>query len=193
MFSSAILSRLTQLKRFYAVNRRLPSYQEMLQVFSVASKNAAFAIVEHLVAAGYLLKQVGGKLAPAEQFFALPILGSIKAGYPDEVPTMEATWLSLEKYALADAGRYYLLQVRGDSMIEAGIFSGDQVVVDATAKPNSGDIVVAEIDQELTLKHLRQDKEGFYLEAANSAYPLFRPKTDLLIRGVVSSVVRQYR
>jgi repressor LexA len=87
-----------------------------------------------------------------------------------------------------------LLRVSGDSMIEVGIFDGDYVVIEREKTAIIGDIVLAEIDQEWTLKIYRRDRirRKIYLEAANKKYPHFYPKTELKIHGVVKAVIRKF-
>ena len=72
---------LEKIKGFYKKNKRLPSYSEMLKLFGFSSKNAIYKIVQKLVDEG-VLQKLDGKLAPTSRFFALPLLGIIKAGFP---------------------------------------------------------------------------------------------------------------
>ena len=86
-----------------------------------------------------------------------------------------------------------MIKVSGDSMIEAGIHTGDIVIVDKGMNPKVDDIVVAEVDREFTLKYLKKDKRGHYLHAANPKYPDFYPREELKIFGVVTGVIRKYK
>lgn len=86
-----------------------------------------------------------------------------------------------------------MIKVSGDSMIEAGINTGDIVIVDKGIHPKVDDIVVAELDREFTLKYLKKDSKGHYLHAGNSKYPDFHPREELKIFGVVIGVVRKYQ
>ena len=90
-------------------------------------------------------------------------------------------------------GEVYALRVKGDSMIDAGIHSGDTVIVERREAAEAGDIVIANIDGEWTMKYLRQDRSGPYLQAANPDYPDLYPETSLSVGGVVIGVVRAYR
>ena len=85
----------------------------------------------------------------------------------------------------------YALRVRGDSMKDAGILPGDLVVVQPTPAPRAGQIVVALIDGESTLKRLVRIKNQWFLKAENSAYPELHPRADLVIQGAVRAVVRK--
>lgn len=183
---------LEKIKGFYKKNKRLPSYSEMLKLFGFSSKNAIYKIVQKLVDEG-VLQKLDGKLAPTSRFFALPLLGIIKAGFPIMAEENKA-YLTLEEYLIEDPQSSFLLKVRGDSLIDLGIFEDDIVVVERKEKALSGDIVLAEIDREWTLKVLRNDNKSkrLYLEAANPKYPPFVPKKELKIHGVVKAVVRKF-
>lgn len=177
-------------KNFYAKHKRLPSYSEMLTLFGFASKNAVFRIVNKWATEG-LVKKENGKLAPTSQFFALPLLGIIKAGFPI-MAEENKTYLTIDEYLIENPQHTFLLKVNGDSMIEVGIFEDDIVIVEKREDAHSGDIVLAEIDREWTLKILRKDRQRTYLEAANPNYPALYPKHQLKIYGVVKGVVRKF-
>jgi repressor LexA len=182
---------LDKVKSFYNSHKRLPSYSEMLTLFGFSSKNSVYKLVQKWLEDGFLKKE-GSKLAPTHKFFALPFLGLIKAGYPI-LAEENKNYLSLDEYLIGDPQSSFLLKVSGDSMVEAGIFDGDIVVIEKKRDAITGDIVLAEIDREWTLKVLRRDKGGqTYLEAANPNYPFFYPKRELKIFGIVKAVVRKY-
>jgi repressor LexA len=76
-----------------------------------------------------------------------------------------------------------LVRVKGDSMIDAGIHEGDLLVVEQQPNANVGEIVVAIVDNEFTVKYLEREKDGFVLKPANKAYPVIRPRGRLEIFG----------
>lgn len=86
----------------------------------------------------------------------------------------------------------FLLQVSGDSMNGAGIVEGDLVIVERGREPKGGDIVIAEVDGEWTMKHFRREGKTVLLEAANPKYPPIRPREELKLGGVVTAVIRKY-
>lgn len=181
---------LDSVKDFYKKNRRLPSYSEMLVLFGFSSKNAIFKIVQKWIEEGFVKKE-NNKLAPTSKFFSLPLLGIIKAGFPI-LAEENKTYLTLDEYLIEDPKDSFLLKVSGDSMVDVGIFEGDIVIIEKSKEARSGDIVLAQIDREWTLKILRKDKQKVYLEAANPKYPLFIPKKELQIYGIVKGVVRKF-
>jgi len=181
----------TKLKKFFASERRLPSYAEMCILFGFASKKAVFDLVNKLIAAGLLEKDNKGKLSP-KQLFAIPTLGIIKAGYPSPGEALADDSIDLYEYLLKLPGAIFSLVVRGDSMIEEGINDGDVVIVEKHRQPYNGDVVAACFDNEWTIKYYRKNNVGVQLVPANPKYPVLFPKGDLLIGGVVISVIRKY-
>lgn len=183
---------LDAVKGFYKKNKRLPSYSEMLTLFGFSSKNAIYKIVQKWLEDG-LIKKDNNKFAPTSKFFSLPLLGVIKAGFPI-LAEENKSYLTLDEYLIEDPQTSFLLKVSGDSMINAGIFDGDIVIVEKNNEAINGDIVLAQIDKEWTLKILRRDrtKNIRFLEAANPKYPPFYPKQELQIYGIVKGVVRKF-
>ena len=180
---------LTPLKKYYRTNRRLPSYSEMLKIFGVASKRTIFQYVQELVDNGFIQK-VKGKLAPTKRFFGIPLLGNIQAGYPI-IAEQSKSYLTLDEYLIEKPDNSFLLRVTGDSMINAGIFEGDLVVVEQKGSWGVGDVVLAEIDNEWTLKILNKKNGKPFLEAANPNYPPFYPENELKIHGSIKAVMRK--
>ena len=88
---------------------------------------------------------------------------------------------------------FVLVRVKGDSMINAGIHSGDLAVVERRSQANPGEVVVAVVDDEFTLKTLGRDKDGYHLLPANPNYPVIRPNGKLEIFGVLVGLVRKYQ
>lgn len=186
-----IEQRLEKLKSFYRKSNRLPSYAEMLKLFRLSSKNAVSKIVDKFIGEGFLKKE-HRKLAPSSLFFSIPLLGNIKAGFPI-IAEEDKQYLSLDEYLIADPRSSFLLKVSGDSLTGIGIFDGDLVVIERKNQAYTGDIVLAQIDREWTLKILKRDrvKRISYLLAANPKYPPFYPAQELQIFGIVRAVVRK--
>ena len=124
----------------------------------------------------------------------IPLLGSIAAGHPIEA-VEEAQHFTLEELMPLDAGNSFLLRVKGSSMIDDHIADGDLVVVEPRNTARDGEIVVAIVDGEATLKRLyREGPDTFRLQPANTTMgPIYvRPPQKLEIRGVVRGVLRRY-
>lgn len=185
-----VSNRLNAIKKFFHKHKRLPSYSEMLKLFNLSSKNAVFKIVQKLIELNFLKKE-SHKLAPTSKFFALPLVGLVKAGFPI-LAEENRDYLTLDEYLIGDPQSSFLLKVSGDSLIGLGIFDGDLVIIDKKDQATSGDVVLAQIDREWTLKILKKDGVKAYLEAANPKYPPFYPVQELEIFGVVKAVIRKF-
>lgn len=123
----------------------------------------------------------------------LPVLGRIAAGTPIEAIQQERDRLPVPE-TLLGAGEHYVLEVQGDSMINAGILDGDYVVIRKTDSATSGDIVVALVmGEEATLKRLRKKGASIALEAANPAYEtrIFGPD-QVSVQGRLVGLIRRY-
>jgi repressor LexA len=138
------------------------------------------------------------KLEPAAEsadtaMVAIPVMGRIAAGTPISAIQDHTNTLSLPPDMLG-SGEHYALEVKGDSMIDAGIFDGDTVILKKCSTANSGEIIVALIDdEEATLKRLRRKGDSIALEAANPAYEtrIFGPDR-IDIQGRLVSLIRRY-
>ena len=100
--------------------------------------------------------------------------------------------VTIENYVVRNRNNTFLLRVKGDSMINAGIQEGDLVSVERGVTPRVGDIVVGALDGEYTLKRLKRDKGKFYLQAENPDYPDLYALEELQVAGVVRGVIRRY-
>lgn len=178
------------LQNFYKKNKRLPSYSEMLIIFGLASKNAIHKIIKKLVEQGYLDK-IAGKLAPSNSFFQIPLLGSVKAGFPTGAEE-DLNFMSLDEYLVDKPGSSFMLRVAGDSLEGIGIYKEDIVILEKAKSANRGEIVLALIDGEWTLKIIEKIEGKVVLRSANPKYPDFYPHLSLEIFGIVKSVVRKY-
>jgi len=184
-------NKLAALKKFFRKNHRLPSYAEMLKIFGFASKKAVYDVIQNFIKEG-LLKKINNKLAPTSAFFSLPLYGVVKAGFPI-LAEEDKQYLTLDEYLIEDPNSSFLLKVSGDSLMNIGIFDGDIVVIQKKALAYSGEVVLAEIDKEWTLKIYKKDlkKKISYLEPANPKYPLLYPQRELIIHGIVKGVIRK--
>ena len=178
------------LQTFYKKNKRLPSYSEMLTLFGLASKNAIHKIVKKLIETGYL-DMISGKLAPANSFFQIPLLGNVKAGFPTGAEE-DLNFMSLDEYLVDKPGSSFMLRVAGDSLEGIGIYKGDIVILEKEKSANRGEIVLALIDEEWTLKIIEKIEGKVVLRSANPKYPDFYPHLSLEIFGIVKSVIRKY-
>jgi SOS regulatory protein LexA len=177
---------------FFRENRRMPSFAEMVGLLGVKSKSVVHFWIKKLVDAGIIEKDNRGHLTFSKRSFAIPMVGSVQAGFPSPEEEALCDILSMDEYLITRPDSSFLLQVRGDSMIGEGIMEGDLVIVEKGREPKSGDVVIAEVDGEWTMKFFRKQGKQITLEAANPKYPVIRPRQELKIGGIVIAVVRKY-
>lgn len=182
-----------QLNDFYLNAKRMPSYSEMLRLFKVSSKNAVFKRIGQLVKEGLIQKDATGRIIPDRVQKPVRLLGFIKAGFPSPAQEETTDLMSLDEYLISNPQATFLLKVDGDSMIDAGIHPGDLVLIQKNLAPKHGNIVVACVDNEWTLKYFEKHKGKVILRAANKKYPPIEPKQELVIAGVVIADVRKYK
>jgi SOS regulatory protein LexA len=177
---------------FFRDNRRMPSFAEMVDLLGVGSKSVVNFWINKLVEAEILEKDDKGHLIFTKRSFAIPLVGSVQAGFPSPEEESLCDIISMDEYLVAKPEASFLLQVSGDSMVGEGIMAGDLVVVEKGREPKSGDIVIAEVDGEWTMKYFKREGKQVILEAANPKYPIIRPRTELRLGGVVTAVIRKY-
>ena len=182
------------IQRYRRENGSAPTIREIGRQFEISSTNGVRYYLNLLEKAGYIRRTggisrgIGAVAAPSN---GIPVLGRVAAGQPI---LAEENWNgSLE---LADmfgqTENLFALQVRGDSMIDAGILPGDHVIVQKQENARPGDIVVALIDDEATVKYYRPHKDRIELVAANAKYApiVVGENSGFSILGTVRGVIR---
>jgi repressor LexA len=201
-----------------------PSFDEMKDALDLASKSGIHRLITALEERGFLRRlahraralevvklpeqaSVAGPRArataarpqpapadePANDALTLPVLGRIAAGTPIEAIQQERDRIAVPE-ALLGSGEHFVLEVQGDSMIEAGILDGDYVVIRRGDIAQTGEIVVALVmGEEATLKRLRRRSGAIALEAANPKYPtrVFGPD-QVQVQGKLVGLIRRY-
>jgi len=124
----------------------------------------------------------------------LPVMGRIAAGVPIEAISQVSHQVAVPNQMLSASGEHYALEVKGDSMIDAGINDGDVVVIRETSTADNGDIVVALVeDHEATLKRFHRHGQSIALEAANPAYETrVFPADKVKVQGRLVGLIRTY-
>jgi repressor LexA len=185
---------------FIRDNEYAPSYREVAAHLGLSSTATVHEHIKNLERKGYLKSEpeaprsmeIGATLAAAAKAIMLPLKGLITAGAPieaietDEQMAVPANLVSADEDA-------YVLKVKGDSMIDDGILSGDYVVVVASPAPRDGDTVVALLENNYaTLKRFYKEKGHVRLQPANRTMaPLY--VKDIIVQGVVRGVIRDFR
>ncbi len=184
---------LTKLQDYYTRHRVLPSYSAIGKLIGLASKASVADMVLRLKGEGFLESTPGKRLKPGRRFFERPFAESIRAGLPSPAADLGPDILTIDDYLVPHPSKTVLIRVKGDSMIGAGIQPDDVVVVEKRTSANVGDIVVAIVDNEFTLKRLDRERGRIVLKPENKSYPVIRPKGELEIFGVVVGQLRRYR
>lgn len=170
----------------------MPSFAEMMGLLGVRSKSVVNFWIDKLIEAEILEKGDKGHLTFRKSSFAIPMVGSVQAGFPSPEEESLCDILSMDEYLVAKPDSSFLLKVSGDSMIGEGILEGDLVIVERGKQPKNGDVVIAEVDGEWTMKYFKKQGNQVVLEAANPKYPIIRPREELKMGGVVTAVIRKY-
>lgn len=176
-----------------------PSVSEMAKHLKVKSKNAVAKLLDCLERDGYIktsgkargiqvLRTLGESLEKG--LIRVPLLGSIQAGTPHLAEEQVEEWINLPQTLIKNRRDVFLLRVRGDSMINAGIYEGDLVIVRPTKDVKNNEIVVALLHDEATVKRFVQIKNRSYLKAENPDYKNIYPKEEWMVQGKVVGVIR---
>ncbi len=181
-----------KLLSFFEKHKRMPGYKEMMVLFGFKSKNAVYKLINKFVEEGIVNKDARGKLTPTTLFDEIPVLGLVEAGFPTIIDEDRSETMSIDEYLIDNKAASYVLEVKGDSMIDAGIHEGDLVIVERSKPPRVGDIVIAEVDGAWTMKYYRLKGNRPYLEPANKDYEDIYPEYQLNIAAVVKAVIRKY-
>jgi repressor LexA len=188
------------LSEFIEHNGYSPSMEEIAEHFHFASLNAVFKHLEALESRGHLHRDSNRarsiQLSPSSSTGVrnLPLLGYIAAGRPIDAVSNTET-LQIPEHFLPRKGNYYVLRVKGESMIDEHIRDGDFVVVESREVADPGDTVVALVDNEsVTLKRFFPEGGQVRLQPANEALaPIILDGNRVKIQGVVVSVMRKYQ
>jgi repressor LexA len=178
--------------------RRLPNRARAIEVIKlpepvsqgVGRRGFTPSVIEGNLGKG---RAAAGALDDGERPVTVPVMGRIAAGTPIEAIQTKSHVISMPPDLLG-AGDHFALEVRGDSMIEAGILEGDTVLIKKTEAADTGDIVVALIDEEeATLKRFRRRGASIALEPANTSYEVrILPPTRVRIQGKMVGLFRRY-
>lgn len=170
-----------------------PTVREIGEELGIKSTSTVHYYLKELAEEGYIIKDSMKKRTiklPSSDACAVPLLGTVTAGLPITAIEEVEEYISIPNLT-GDSDDYFALHVRGDSMIGAGILDGDIIVVKKTPVCRNGDIVVALIDDEATVKRLYKEKGYFRLMPENPAYePIIVEEVTIL--GKIAALVRNY-
>lgn len=180
-----------------------PTLRELRELLKVSSDNGILKHLDALEEKGYISRRDGSrsiemlesvkKRLDTPSDTRLPLLGMIPAGGPVLSEEYISRWYTIGEDLVYKMNGSFLLKVKGDSMIDAGIHEGDIIIVCSKVQPKVGDIVVALVDNGNTVKRLMRDRSGYYLMPENKKHKPIHPKYGLNIQGVVTGLVRLYK
>lgn len=188
---------------FYEEAKRMPTYKELMNMTGFKSKNAVFKLINKLVEVGVLEKDSQGKITPGSAYGygeVAMLSQTVSAGYGALVEEEEAEHVNLQNWLLGKSGsesKTFMMTVKGDSMIDAGVFDGDTLLVEKCNLFKEGDMVVALMNDGYTVKYLRRKKtkQGIenYLQPANKNYrDIYSTEDDMIqLVAVVKAVIRK--
>lgn len=184
------------IKSFQQAQGGYPTYREIQTAFGFSSINSVAQYLKQLAKKGFVdqIKNRGYRL-PAQhrpRWVELPLLGAVQAGSPNQTQEEPETMILPQQFVPTSARRAFLLRVRGNSMSEAGIHEDDLVIVDQSSTPKVGDIVVALLEGENTVKRLAERKGKRYLLAESKEHPDIFPESEWEIQGVVRGLWRNF-
>ena len=183
----------------YKQNKRMPVYTEIMKLLNFKSKNAVAKVIDKLINEGVLDKDSSGHIIPNKLIGEIPLLGLVEAGFPTVAEEIDLDMINIDDYLIKDKDSSYMLEVKGESMIDAGIHEGDMVIAEKVSSEGKGkkevrdgDIVIALVDGGWTMKYYRNRLGKIYLEPANKNFNNIYPENELEIAAIVKGVIRKY-
>lgn len=180
------------LRVFFRTGWVYQSFDQMSKLLGYANSAGVKRFFEKLVSE-WVLAFENRVYVPTQKLTGYHLFESVRAGLPFTPETQPTSQMDLEKYLIEHPASTYFVKVKGDSMIEAGIQQGDIVILDRSLTPNNGDIVIASLDGDVTLKYFEKKWDKLRLIPANPKYEPIVVSWPCEILGVVSGSVRKYR
>ena len=187
------LERLGKLRDYFAEYQALPSYRYMQDLLGIKSKETIGKFIAKLKEENFLDEAPDKKLIPGERFFeVIQSNNTVQAGQLTQMYSEGGVYTNIHNELVKRPSITEVIPVKGNSMIDEHIADGDMVVVEKRSFANVGDIVVAIINDEQTIKILGRENNQFVLIPANKNFKTIRPKQDFQIFGVVKGLYRTY-
>jgi len=187
-------SYLEKLQDYYAEHKVIPSYSVLASLWGISAKSWVSECVRRFEEAGYLDWTPDRQLKPGARFFERRLADQpVQAGLPNPAVADGYDLITIDDHLIRVPSKTCLVSLKGESMIDAGILDGDLLVVEQQPNANVGDVVVAIVDNEFTVKYLARERNEFVLKPANKAFPVIRPRGRLEIFVVMAGLVRRTR
>lgn len=179
-----------KLKELYGAES-LPSFDIIAKDFGFKHKNSIWQYFNKLKEEGLIQEKNKRFYINKDNFGAVLFTSSVRAGFASVAEDSIEKRVSLDETFDINHPSTFLFTVAGDSMVDLGIFEGDTVVIRKANDARDGDVVLAFVDGGYTLKTYRKKSSEIWLEPANSAYPIIKPREELRIFGVAQGIVRK--
>ena len=183
-------------------NEPLPSFDLICNDLGFKSKNSVWQYFQKFIEIGLIKEKFNRFFIPSSMSrndesgstsLKIPhFIDGVRAGFPTMAEGYTDNNISFDEMLIKKPYSTFCVNVVGDSMIDAGICDGDMVVVEKGESVRDGDIVVANVDGDFTLKYYRIKNGKIWLEPANSNYPNIIPQNELMVVGLVTGLVRKY-
>jgi len=201
MLNSTELEAIKMIRNTIVHKGYFPSMRELSKMLGYKSPRSASVITEGLIQKGMLKKKGNGKLILAEleaseetnaQTIDIPLLGSVACGLPILAEENVTAMIPVSVQIAKPSNRYFFLRAKGDSMNEAGIDDGDLVLIKQQNSANNGDLVVALIDENATIKELQIQNDCIILKprSTNKNHQPIILTRDFQVQGVVAQVIK---
>jgi len=202
MISNKELAALRTMRNFLMKNNRMPSVRELMRELDYKSPRSVSVLLQQLIDKNILSKKEDGSIQfikyefetnelSSEQTVKIPLLGTVACGLPILAEENIEAMISVSTKLAKPNHTYFLLQAKGDSMNEKGINDGDLVLVKQQNSAENGDLVVALIDDEATIKELRVNDDNVLLipRSSNKTHTPIILSRDFIVQGVVISTI----
>lgn len=182
------------IEKFQARFERAPSYEEIRKHFDFKTRSTVQDYIKALKEKGYIhtSERKWNNIELSHDPTSIPLLGKVAAGEPIQYLKFDEK-ISIPQDMLKARGEYFALQVMGDSMINEGILEDDYVIIQKQETADNGQIVVALIDNEATIKHFYKKKTHIELHSANAKYRpiVVKPPMEFKIAGIFRGLIRK--
>jgi SOS regulatory protein LexA len=184
---------LEKIQAFFEGKRRMPSVREVKVILRSKSMKLTQKALDALIEEGFLERDKKGKLLPTSLFTSIKRLGVVEAGFPSPAEEELLDTMTLDEWLIQRREATYMLEVKGESMLNLGIRPGDTALVERGRQPKDGDIVIACVDGKWTMKtyHIQSDGK-IALVPANPKYSTIYPKEELRVEAIVTAIIRKY-
>ena len=174
-------------------SRALPSYDNIKKTLNYKSKNSIRQYIEALKKENLIVEIENNLYINPSNLGAKLVSSYVKAGFASIMDDKIEKRISMDELLNINSPSTFVFKVSGNSMCEVGILDGDYVIIKKTPEANFGDVVLAIVDDEFTLKTYKKDNKGVYLQPENKDYPIIRPKNSLSIFGVALGITRKIK